>query len=41
VEKVAGEIADGGLDLAFAAFLRQGGDPNAKGVPLVCDLIKR
>lgn len=41
VEKVAGEIADGGLDLAFAAFLRQGGDPNAKGAPLVCDLIKR
>ena len=41
VEKVAGEIADGGLDLAFAEFLRSGGDPDASGAPMVCDLIKR
>ena len=41
VEKVAGEITKSGLDAAFAAFLRQGGDPDAKGAPMVCDLMKR
>ena len=41
VEKVAREIVDGGLDQAFAEFLRNGGDPNASGAPMVCDLMKR
>jgi len=41
VEKVAGEIISGGLDPAFAEFLRNGGDPNASSAPMVCDLMKR
>lgn len=41
VEKTAREIAEGGLDLAFAAFLRNGGDPNAESATTVCDLLKR
>lgn len=40
VEKVVGVISEGGLDLAFAEFLRNGGDPNASSAPMVCDLTK-
>lgn len=41
VDKVAGDIESSGLDAAFAEFLRNGGDPNASGAPMVCDLMRR
>ncbi len=41
VEKVARDIVSSGLDPEFAEFLRNGGDPNASNMPMVCDLMKR